>query len=163
MELHQFDKIKMARKSKDNQVWQTTSMTGQSCLCRYVGGIHAPQQCPAHGKMCTRCGKTGHFRKVCWSRRDHVVHELEVEVAQETQEGKIETVSIDSVHLNRHWLLITAHLEMQAGKNFIEIPYKIDMGSEGNIMLLYIFQKLFKNAREEQLKEFIKSHTRLCT
>ena len=82
-----------------------------------------------------------------------MVHELEVEGAQETQEGKIETVNIDSVHLNRNWSLITAHLQMQAGENIIEIPYKIKTGSEGNIMLLYIFKKLFKNTREDQLKK----------
>ena len=33
---------------------------------------------------------------------------------------------------------------MQAGKNIIEIPYKIDTGSDGNIMPLYIFKKLLK-------------------
>ena len=52
---------------------------------------------------------------------------------------------------------------MQVGENIIEIPYKIDMGSEGNIMPLYIFKKLFKNITEEQLKTSIKSHIRLCT
>ena len=97
----------------------------------------------------------------CQSKKDCAVHELEVEGVQETQEGEIETVSIDLVHLNRKWSLITAHLEVQAGKHIIEIPYKIDTGSEGNIMLLYIFKKLFKNTTEDQLKNFIKSHIRL--
>ena len=83
----------------------------------------------------------GHFRKVCQSKKDHTVHELEVEGVQETQEGEIKTVSIDLVHLNRNQLLITAHLEMQAGENIIEIPYKIDTGSEGNIMP-YIYSKI---------------------
>ena len=43
------------------------------------------------------------------------------------------------------------------------MPYKIDMGSEGNIMPLYIFKKLFKNVTVEQLKKSIKSHIRLHT
>ena len=85
----QFNKIKMAQKSKDSQVRHTTSMTGQQHPCRYCSEIHVPQQCPAYGKRCARCGKTGHFRKVCQSKRDRAVHELEVKVAQETQEGKI--------------------------------------------------------------------------
>ena len=38
---------------------------------------------------------------------------------------------------------------MRVGKTTVEIPYKIDMGSEGNIMPLYIFKKLFKNMSEE--------------
>ena len=34
----------------------------------------------------------------------------------------------------------------------LEVAYKIDTGSEGNIMPLYIFQKLFANIGEDQLK-----------
>ena len=61
----------------------------------------------------------GHFRKVCQSRRERAVNELEVEEVQEINKDELETVSIDSVHLNKNWLLITAKLEMQAGRNTI--------------------------------------------
>ena len=70
-----------------------------------------------------------------------MVHGLEVKGEQEVDKGKIETVSVDSVHLNKNWSLITANLELQAGEKVIEIQYKIDTGSEGNIMLLYIYSK----------------------
>ena len=80
------------------------------------------------------------------------VHEVEVEVTPELQEEDIETVSINSIYLNRNRSLITAHLKMQVGKTTTEVPYKIDTDSEGNIMPLYIFKKLFKNMTEEQLK-----------
>ena len=43
----------------------------------------------------------GHFKKVCHSRRSRVINEIEVEMAQEDSEGKIETASIDSVHMNK--------------------------------------------------------------
>ena len=76
-------------------------------------------------------------------------------MVQEPQEEEIETVGINSVYLNKNQSLITAHLEMQVGKTTVEIPYKIDTGSEGNIMPLCIFQKLFKNMTEEQLKRSI--------
>ena len=46
---------------------------------------------------------------------------------------------------------------MQVGKTTVEIPYKIDTGSEGNIMPSYIFKKLFKNMTEEQPKRSRKS------
>ena len=72
-----------------------------------------------------------------------MVHGLEAEGVQEVHEGEVETVSVDSVHLNKNQSLITANLEMQAGKNVIEILYEIDTGSEGHIMPLYIFKKLF--------------------
>ena len=111
-----------------------------------------PQQCPEYGKTCARCRKIGHFRKVCRSKRDCTVHEVEVEMAQDSQDEEIETVSIDLIYLNKNWLVINVHLETHAGKNTVEAPYKIDMGSEGNIILFYVFKKLFKNVTVEQLK-----------
>ena len=105
----------------------------------------------------------GHFKKVCRSRRDCTVYEVEVEMMPELQEEEIETVSINSIYLNRNHLLITAHLKMQVGKTTIEVPYKIDTSSEGNLMPLYIFKTLFKNMPEEQLKGSIKSNIKLKT
>ena len=52
---------------------------------------------------------------------------------------------------------------MQVGKTTTDIPYKTDTSSEGNIMPLYIFKKLFKNMLEEQLKGSIKSNIKLKT
>ena len=91
------------------------------------------------------------------------MHEVEIEMVQEPQEEEIETVSISSVYLNKNQLLITVHLEMQVGKTTVEIPYKINMGSEGNIITPYIFKKLFKNMTEEQLKRSIKGNIKLKT
>ena len=73
-----------------------------------------------------------------------MVHEVEIEMVQEPQEEEIETVSINSVYLNKNRLLITVHLEMQVGESTVEIPYKIDTGSKGNIMPLYIFKSCSK-------------------
>ena len=50
---------------------------------------------------------------------------------------------------------------MQVSKTATEIPYRIDTGSKGNIMQLYIFKKLFKNIPEEWLKGSIKGNIRL--
>ena len=91
------------------------------------------------------------------SKKNHAVHEVEGEVTPEPQEEDIETVSINSIYLNRNQLLITAHLKMQVGKTVTEIPYKIDTSSEGNIMPLYIFKKLFKDMPEEWLRGSIKT------
>ena len=56
-----------------------------------------------------------------------------------------------------------AKLEMQVGRNTIIIPCKIDMGSKGIIMPLFMFKKLFKNIAEDQLQKSIKGHIRLRT
>ena len=92
-----------------------------------------------------------------------MVHEVEVETAPELQEEELETVSINSLYLNKNCSLITAHLETQVGKTTIEVPYKIDTGSEGNLMPLYIFKRLFKDMPEEQLKCSVKSNIKLGT
>ena len=130
-----FDKVKVVKK-------QAMHPASPNQPCRYCGSSHAWRQCLEHGKTCASCRKMGHFKKVCWSRKDHAVHEVGVELAQE--EGMIEEVGINSVYLNNKWSLITAQLEMQVGNNALKVPYKIDTGSEGNLMPLYIFKKLFK-------------------
>ena len=68
-EMHQFNKIKVAQKSKENYMGCMPNTANSWHLCRYSSGIHAPRQCPVYGKMCTRCGNKGHFKKVCQSRR----------------------------------------------------------------------------------------------
>ena len=66
--------------------------------------------------------------------------------------GEIETVSIDLVHLNKNWSLLMAELEMHAGLNKIVIQYKIDTGSEGNIMPWHRIKKLFKTLQKMNSK-----------
>ena len=89
---------------------------------------------------------------MCRSKRSHAVHEVEIDMEAESQEEDTEIVSINSVYINKKWSSIMAKLQMQAGKTSLEVSYKIDTGSEGNIMLLYIFQKLFANIGKDQLK-----------
>ena len=86
----------------------------------------------------------GNFKKVCRSKRNCMVHEVEIEMRPECQGGDIEIMIINSLYLNRKWSLIMEHLEMQAGETALGIPYKINTGSEGNLMPLYIFGKLLK-------------------
>ena len=101
-ESYQFDKINMASKTKGGQARQAPNTTFNRQPCRYCSGIHAPQQCPAYGKMCARCGKMGHYKKVCRSKRDHAVYELQVKMVQDSQDEEIETVSINSIYLNKN-------------------------------------------------------------
>ena len=49
------------------------------------------------------------------------------------------------------------------GKTTLEVPYKIDTSSEGNLMSFYIFKRLFKNMSEEQLKGSVKCNIKLKT
>ena len=76
----QFDKINMASKTKGRQARQAANATSNGWQCRYCSRIHVSQQCPAYGKMCAGCEKMGNYKKVCRSKRDCTVHELQVEM-----------------------------------------------------------------------------------
>ena len=42
-----------------------TKMHRKQDKCKYCYTGQLPQQCPAHGKKCSGCGKQYHFRAVC--------------------------------------------------------------------------------------------------
>ena len=94
-----------------------------------------------YGKACMECNKIGHFQKVCHSRKNRVVNEMEQEGSQEYTEDDLEMMSINSVCFNKIQLMPTAKLETCIGYKNMVIPYKIDTGSDGNIMPWYIFKK----------------------
>ena len=147
-----FDQVKVVK----HQVGQrATYRASPHQLCRYCRSVLALRQCPAYLKMWSGCSKLGHFKKVCQSRKDCAVHEVEVDVTQEDDE--IEEVNINSVYLNNKWSLITTDLEMQVSKNTVKIPYKIDTSTESNLMPLYIFKRLCEHWSIEQLRRSIKT------
>ena len=69
---------------------------------------------------------------------------MEQEVTQEYTEDDLEMVSINSVCFNNSHSMQTAKLITSVGNNNMVIPYKIDTGSDGNIMPWYIL-KIIKN------------------
>ena len=85
-ELQKFNKVKMVQKMKARQDIETTCQAHHKQPCKYFGGSYVLRQCPAYRKMCACCGKMGHFKKVCRSRRDCAVQEVEGEMMPELQE-----------------------------------------------------------------------------
>ena len=63
---------------------------------------------------------------------------MEKEADQE-QETDIEVVNINSIKFNSNYFtIILANLKTSSNKVLITVPYKVDMGSDGNIMSLQI-------------------------
>ena len=62
-------------------------------------------------------------------------------------------VNINSVSFNSNsnHSTIIASLKTSPNKVTSALPYKVDMGSDGNIMLFNIFTKLFPNTTADQL------------
>ena len=100
-ELRQFNKIKVSKRAKVDTARAPVGQMSQQQQCQYCGGVHLSRQCPVYGKICAGCGKMGHFKKVCHSKGSWAVNEIEIEMSQKHSKGEIETVSINSVHMNK--------------------------------------------------------------
>ena len=94
---------------------------------------------------------------MCRSGGSHAVHKVELENVKDPQ-GDMETVSINSIFWNNKWSLIMANLKTMAGNNSITIPYKIDTGSEGNLMPLYIYKNIVQTGSKTTFKKVNKKH-----
>ena len=158
----EFNKIKVSRPMWKSS-WRTPAQHNTSSwpACRYYGSPHPPRHCLAYDKMCVECSKVGHFHRVCRSRKTRALNELGQEIIQDNTREDFEMVSIDSEYFNKNCSILTAYLKTSVGKNSISVPYKIDMGSHGNIMPLHIFKKLFTGVTNESLAETINKHIML--
>ena len=74
------------------------------------------------------------------------MNEVEQEAVQDSaEENSIDSVSINLIHFNKNCSMLTVNLKTSAGLNNIMVLYKVDTGSDGNIMPLLIHKKLFPN------------------
>ena len=80
------------------------------------------------------------------------MNEVEHEAAQDSAEkNKMDLLSINSIHLKKLLCTNSKLKKMSAGPYNIMVPYNVDMGSDGNIMPLHIYKKLFPKITNEQL------------
>ena len=112
---------------------------------------HALQGNALHMERHVECNKTGHFQRACRSRRTLAVNDVEQETLQDNTSEDIKTVNLNSVQFNKNCSILTANLKMSANQNTIIVPYKIDTGSNGNIMPAHMFKRLFPKVADEQL------------
>ena len=75
-----------------------------------------------------------------------------METAHEQEPGIVK-LSINSFNFNSNHSRIIANLKTSSNKVTIMVPYKVDMGSDGNIIPFQIFTKLFPSATKDQLVE----------
>ena len=81
------------------------------------------------------------------------MNEVEQESAKDcAEESSIDSVNINSIHLNKTCLVMTKKSKTSAGINNVIVPYKVGKGSNGNIMPLHIYKKLFPRITSEQLE-----------
>ena len=120
--------------------------------CRYCRSSHPPRQCLAYKEMHRLQEDQPLKEGYVGAGEPRVMNEVEQETAQDSvKESSIDSVNINSIHLNKNNLVVTANLKTLAGKNSTTVPYKVDKGSDGNIAPLHIYNKLFPRITNEQL------------
>ena len=102
---------------------------------------------------------------MCRSAKNSAVKTIEKEAVHEQLPG-IKLVNINAVNFDSNHSTIIANLKTSSNKAAIAVLYKVDMGSEGNIMLFNIFTKCFSSTTMDQLvatKDVTQLRTYSCT
>ena len=79
-----------------------------------------------------------------------MVNVVDQETVEDVTDEDIKLVSINSVQFNKNLSILTAKLKT-SGQNSVIVPYKIDTGSDRNIMPEHIFKIVFPEVMKEQL------------
>ncbi|KYM97061.1 hypothetical protein ALC62_12262 [Cyphomyrmex costatus] len=104
---------------------------------------HRPQECPAFGKSCNRCGKLNHFEVACRVKKIQQVEDLEEE----------EMLAIESVNIVKsevQEICVSAWFQNVELENKV-IKFKLDTGAQVNILPEKIFNSF--NSKNTQLEK----------
>ncbi|CAL1282270.1 unnamed protein product [Larinioides sclopetarius] len=118
--------------------------TSQKYECKKCGRKHTPRECPAFGKICTKCKKKNHFAAKCFQSSKNVNemkvpdNELGIYIDSVTKNdvisdsmNKIEMVSKDM----ETWY---KSVKLNVNDKCFEVDFKLDTGAEVNILPLYV-------------------------
>ncbi|XP_052766234.1 uncharacterized protein LOC128207393 [Mya arenaria] len=117
--------------------------------CDNCGRVHGPTktQCPAFGKLCNKCQKQNHFGHMCRSNQNYhkSVHDIDASAVDgacgyscDTPEYYIDMVSTRSLSQSPD----RAFVPITLGPSKVPIHFKIDTGSECNIVSHETFKRL---------------------
>ena len=88
---------------------------------------------PGIWKKCEKFGTMNHFNEICRSSKSSAVHKW-IKKQSRNKETDMETVKINSIRLYSDHSAIIANLKISSYKVITTVLYKVDMGSNGNIM-----------------------------
>ncbi|GFU55364.1 transposon Ty3-I Gag-Pol polyprotein [Nephila pilipes] len=122
--------------------------------CKKCGRKHKPRECPAFGKICTKCNKKNHFAVKCFQNTKNI-HEMNVPENKldvytdyvTVNETKCEMISYtDSIDKNIEMVSETTwfkSITLDINHKCFDVNFKLDTGAEVNILPLYILN-MFK-------------------
>ena len=121
-------------------------------MCDWCGFSHKRGSCPARGKQCNNCGKLGHFGKVCRSRTtpERTVNAIHTD-AQPRDRDEDETTGQQNEEYLQDLYIGALFMENKNNTNLWyktinvggqNITFKVDTGSEANVIPTHKFEKL---------------------
>ena len=119
--------------------------TGKQKECGRYGTVHGPQ-CPAMGLLCYSCGRKNHFKKKCYFQNRtlvHTIHQGNESGCESDAESEFFVDSIDSSINSSRNSQYGASLKIN-GKF---IKYKLDTGSDVNILSMRDFKTLLRKPK----------------
>ncbi|XP_021368107.1 uncharacterized protein K02A2.6-like [Mizuhopecten yessoensis] len=127
-----------------------------SNLCGQCGGQHMKGNCPAFGKKCLKCQKLNHFTKCCRTKNPGRVHNVENSAQDETDTlfiGSVESSPKHDTEFGRDEVFVNLKLCQ------VSVKFKVDTGSQANLIPLKTVQKLRPTVKVEKSKVTLTSYT----
>ena len=124
--------------------------------CKFCSYSHDRGSCPAFPVTCNSCGKKGHYSKCYQNRKDisHITTNTNLSEADsdlsETENIFCGAISVDNEENEN--ASVEEIWEMELSSNGTLVNYKIDSGSQANILPYHQFKKLAKRPKLNQTK-----------
>lgn len=133
--------------------------SGQKSIkdCRNCGGSHLINNCRAYGKKCDNCGRLNHFAKMCRSKTIKTISKYS-NIDRSSNTNTHEVVHCDAV-INSINSSNQASWEVELQISNKSYKFKIDTGSDANVLPFYLFKQLqlplsIIKANNTQLKSY---------
>ena len=157
-ETKEFDKIKTTKGGQRQNLRKLQTCAKipakQSCSC--CGSSHPTKQCPTRSVWSMTSANTSE-----WENK--TIYDLEREQDQYHEEDPMDTVNIKFIIFNNKWSVITADLKTSSNQVSIMVSYKVDTGSDGKIMPLHLYKRLFPRVIKEHLTATKNKNIKLTT
>ncbi|GBO09304.1 Retrovirus-related Pol polyprotein from transposon 17.6 [Araneus ventricosus] len=128
---------------KRNRRQNQPKQSSQEYECKKCGRKHKPRECPAYGKVCTKCNKKNHFATKCFQNSKNIhemkVPENELDIYIDSVTEKVQGNELNSDSMNKNVEIVSEtwykSVTLNANDKYFEVDFKLVTGSEVNIPL----------------------------
>ena len=142
---------------KPEKKWQRQGARRKTVLCSRCGYDNSHEVCPAIGESCTKCNRPNHFAKMCKSKVKHepkTHSNFKKNVHDVTGQNEFFVDSLETDDDKPEEWRVTLKT---SGSH---VNYKLDTGSQVNILLKHQYQSLRKKPRLHKTQIKLKSYSK---